>query len=104
MAQLADGVLPSRPFSTLAVAASSVLVRQNVILPVLHGLAPEEVVELVAAGVLIRPLSDGVKHVLLDLDALVADGWVVEGSQDVIDNFVDRDAGVLPGVEYATVN
>lgn len=56
-----------------------------------------------AAGVLVCPLPDGVEHVLLNLDALVADGWVVEGAEDVVDDFVDRDAGMFPGVEYAAI-
>lgn len=55
-----------------------------------------------AAGVLVGPFADGIEHVLLNLDAVVADGWVVEGAQHVIDDLVDGDAGVFPSVEDAT--
>lgn len=53
--------------------------------------------------VLVGPLPHGLKHVLLDLDVLVADGWVVEGAEDVVDDFVHWYACVLPGIQHAAV-
>lgn len=54
-----------------------------------------------APRVVVGPLADGVEHFLLDLNVLVADSGVVEGAEDVVDDFVDGDAGVFPGVEHA---
>lgn len=51
--------------------------------------------------VLVGPLPHGLKHVLLDLDVLVADGWVMEGAEDVVDDFVHWYACVLPGIQHA---
>lgn len=39
----------------------------------------------------------------MDLDVLVADGRVMEGAKNVVDNFVDGDAGVFPGVQDAAL-
>ena len=55
-----------------------------------------------AARMLIDPVLDGAEHVLLNLDVIVAQGRVVEGPQHVVDNFVDRHAGVFPCVENTT--
>lgn len=70
---------------------------------VADGLGGEQVVEVVAVGRLVGPLPDRVEHVLLDGDALVADGGVVEGAEDVVDDFVDGNVGIFPGVEDAAV-
>lgn len=58
-------------------------------------------VELVAVRCLLSPLADCVEHLALDLDTLIADGGVVEGAENVVDNFVNRDTRVLPGVDDA---
>lgn len=58
-------------------------------------------VEAVALGVLVDPFLDCVVHVAVDLEVLVACGGVVEDVEDVVDYFVDGDAGVFPGVEDA---
>lgn len=104
--QLTEGVAPSRPvsLSTVAVSSARLLIRaDDLIFSILDGLAPEDVVEFMATGALIRPLPNSVEHDLLDLDALVTDGWVMESAEDVVDNFVDGDAGVFPGVEYTSI-
>lgn len=85
------------------VVTAALLVRaDNVILATFYGLAPEKAVEFVAMGVLVRPLPDGLKHFLLDLDAFVADGWVVKRAENVVDDFVDGDSGMFPSIEYTT--
>lgn len=58
-------------------------------------------VEVAAVRVLVDPFLDGVEHVAVDLEVLVAHGGVVEDVEDVVDYFVDGDAGVFPGVEDA---
>lgn len=56
-------------------------------------------VELVPVLRLLRPLAHSLKHVAMNLNPFVAGGWVVEGAEDVVQNFVDGDAGVFKGVE-----
>jgi hypothetical protein len=70
-----------------------------VILAISHGLRGEDGVELVAAGMLVRPFLDGVEHVSLDSDVFVAECGVVEGLEDVVDYFINWDARVLPSVQ-----
>lgn len=67
----------------------------------LDGGGGEGVVQAAAVRVLVNPFLDGVEHVAVDFDVLVARGGVVEDLQDVVDYFVDGDAGVFPGVEDA---
>jgi hypothetical protein len=67
----------------------------------LDGGGAEDVVQAVALGVLVDPFLDGVEHVAVDLEVLVACGGVVEDVEDVVDYLVDGDAGVFPGVEDA---
>ena len=57
-----------------------------------------------ALRVLVGPLADSVKHVSLDFDILVTKGGVVEGAKNVVNNFVNRNTGVLPGVENPAGN
>lgn len=75
--------------------------REDVVVAFLDGARGQELVELAALRRLLCPGADRVKHFALDLDAVVADGGVVEGAEDVVDDFVDRDAGVFPGVDDA---
>jgi hypothetical protein len=58
---------------------------------------------LVAVGLFVSPFSYGVVHVALDFDTFVAEGWVVEGAEDVAHYFVDGDTWVLPSVEDSSV-
>lgn len=62
----------------------------------LDGLRAEDMVQLVALWVLINPLLDGGEHVALDLAVVVAEGWVVEGAEDILDDFADWDTWVFP--------
>lgn len=87
----------------LAAPATAAALVQDVVLVVADGLGGQEMVEVVAVGCLVGPLSDCVEHVLLNGHALVADGGVVEGAEDVVDDFVDGDVGIFPGVEDAAV-
>lgn len=49
----------------------------------------------------IRPLLDGVKHVSLDFQTIISDSWVMERAEDIIDDLIDGDARVLPGIQNA---
>jgi hypothetical protein len=60
------------------------------------------VIQLVATRMLVNPVLDGVEHVALDFDAIVSQGWMVEGSQDIVDDLVHGHARVLPGIEDAS--
>lgn len=55
--------------------------------------------KLVAAGVLVSPLLDSLEHVTLDLDMIVPSSRVVESTQDIVNDFVDRYASVFPSIE-----
>lgn len=85
----------------VAAPAAARALMQDVVLMVADGLGGEQMVEVVAVGRLLCPLADGVEHLLVDLDALVAQSGVVECAEDVVDDFVDGDVGVFPGVEDA---
>ncbi len=75
--------------------------RQDVVAVFLDGLGGEQVVELLGVLCFSRPATNGLEHFALDLDVVVADGRVVEGAEDVVDDFVDGHAGVFPGVDDA---
>lgn len=51
-----------------------------------------------SAWVVVSPLSDGIEHLFLNLDMFIPNGRVVESPQNVIDDFIDGHAGVLPGI------
>lgn len=102
--QLAESVAPGRPVSltTVAMSTTGLLIWANdLILSVLDRLASKNIVEFMTARVLVRPLPDGFEHGSLDLDTLVTDCWMVEGAEDIVDNFVDGHTGMFPGIEYA---
>lgn len=107
LAVAAQGLLPRAKGAVgvvMAAAAGLATPRENVVLAVLDGLGAEHAVKLVAAGVLIGPDAHGLEHVLLDLDAVVARGRVVEGAQDIVDDLVDGYAGVFPGIQDSAVD
>lgn len=79
-----------------ATTSASLLLIEDVVLVVLDGLGVENVVNLVTARMLVGPGFYGLEHVTLDLDMVVAEGGMVEGVEDVIDNLIDRDSSVLP--------
>lgn len=56
-------------------------------------------IKFVTTRVLVCPLPDGIKHLSLNLDTLIPNGWVMKSSDDIIDNFVNRYARVLPCVQ-----
>lgn len=87
--------------TTMAAALVLVLL-QDVVLAGLDGRGAEDGGEFMMAGVALCPLLDGVEHVALDLNVVVSDGWVVECAEDVVDDFVNGDAGVFPSIENAT--
>lgn len=88
VADFTEGVRPSGPIVCTVIVAG-LLVRSNyVVLSVLNGFRAQRGVEVVAPRVLVGPLPHGVEHVLLNLDVLVADGWVVKGAEHVVDDFV----------------
>lgn len=81
-----------------AAVRMSCLSRLGVILPIADRLRAQDVIKFMTTRVLVCPLSDGIEHLPLNLDTLVPNGWVMESSDDIIDNFVDRHARVLPCV------
>lgn len=76
--------------------SSATLLVEDVVLAVLHRLGRQDALKLVAAGVLLSPLADRLEHVTLNLNALVANGGVVERTKDVVYDLVDGDVGVVP--------
>jgi hypothetical protein len=59
----------------------------------------KNIVQVVSIRLLLNPLSNGVEHVPMDLEALISQSWVVEYTEDVIHHFINRDSWVLPGVD-----
>ena len=57
-----------------------------------------------AAGILVYPEAHSLEHVLLDLNVIVTRSRVVEGAEDVVDDLVDGDAGVLPRIQDSPVH
>ncbi len=62
---------------------SIVDVATGVVASCLDRLGAQDMVDAVAIWVLINPLLDGREHVALDLAVLVAESWMMEGSQDI---------------------
>lgn len=102
MADFTEGVLPSGPIVCTVVMPAFLIMADDVVLPVLDGFRAQSVVEVVVPTILLSPLTHGLKHVLLDLNVLVANCWVVKGAENVIDDFINWHACVLPGVQHAT--
>jgi hypothetical protein len=57
------------------------------------------VVQLVAVGLFFGPFSHCVVHVAVDFYGLVAQSWMVKSPENVVQNFVDWNTWVLPGIE-----
>lgn len=85
----------------VAVLLVVLLLVENVVLALANRVGGEDVLKLVAAGVLVGPLLDGVEHVALDLDTVLAEGRVVQCAEDIVDDLIYRDTRVLPGVQRA---
>ena len=69
---------------------------------VLDGFGSQNVVQLVAAGVLVSPLANRTEHVAVDLDALISNGRVVESANDIIDDLIYGDTRVFPSIQNTT--
>lgn len=87
--------------ATTEAAAVALDLIKNVVLMVLDRVGGEKMSKLVAAGVLVGPLLDSLEHVTLDLDMIVPSSRVVESTEDVVNDFVDRNASVFPSIEDA---
>lgn len=96
--------VPDAPVKDAAAVrvAFGVLPRLYMVFAALDGLGPENVIQLVAAGVLVGPLADRTEHVAVDLDPLISNGWVVECANDIVDDLVYRDTRVFPGIQNTT--
>lgn len=55
-------------------------------------------VKVVASRVLINPFADRGEHLPLDFDSLVAKGWVMESTENIVGNLFNRDRGVFPSI------
>lgn len=84
-------------------AASTARLVENVVLALLNGFRRENAIEFVTAGVFVSPGANGFEHIALDLDAVVAQGGVVESAQDIVHDLVDGDVGVVPSKQDATM-
>lgn len=72
------------------------------VLTILDTLGPEETIQVLAVVVLISPLTDGVEHIALDFNALLASCGVVECTEDVVADIVNRYTRVLPCIQDTT--
>jgi hypothetical protein len=77
---------------------------QDVVLTFFDRLGGEDGLELVALWVFVSPLLDRREHVSVELYVVVAKARMVESSQDIVGNFVDRHSRILPRVEDTAVN
>ena len=100
VAEAVDGV---HPRVAMAVSRLFAGAAHDVILAVLDSIGAEETVQLVAVRGLVDPILHRLVHVSLHLDTIVADGGVVKGPDDVVDDFVYGNTGVLPCVEDAAM-
>lgn len=58
--------------------------------------------KFVAARVLICPLLHGLEHIALNLNLIVACRRMMEGTEDVVNDLVNRDTSVFPCKENTT--
>jgi hypothetical protein len=86
-----------------AAALSMLLLLQDVVLALLDRLGGQHGFELAASRMFVRPFLDSVKHVSVNFQAIISDSWVMERAKDVIDDLIDRDAGVLPGIQNTPI-
>jgi hypothetical protein len=56
----------------------------------------------VAARMLSRPLANRVEHISLYFQSLIAKRGMVERPKNVIDDLVDGNTGIFPGVQNTT--
>lgn len=67
-----------------------------------HRLGAQDVVEVMTIGLFVDPSSNRGKHVSMDFDMLIAQGWVVKDAKYVSHDFVDWNSWVLPCIENTT--
>lgn len=82
--------------STVTVTVTSLT---SVVVAIFDTLGREDLVQVVAGAA--RPLLHDREHVSMELAVLVAKSWVVEHADDVVENLVHRDIGMLPCVDDA---
>lgn len=80
-----------------------ILAGQNVVLPILDRFGAEDMVKVVTSWILINPFTDRVKHIPLNFDSLVTEGWVVESTKNIVNDFFDRNSRVFPSIENSAI-
>ena len=70
---------------------------------VLDRLGGENAVDLIPLRVLVCPRFDGLEHITLDINTVVSERWMVEGSKHIVDHFVNGHPRVLPCCLYLLV-
>lgn len=48
---------------------------------------------------LVGPFFNGLEHIPLNFDTVVAEGGVVEYAEDVVDDLINGDTWIFPGVQ-----
>lgn len=105
VAKLAQHLKGSMAVTVTVAMASRLLARglvEDVVVSSLDRCGRQDGIELVALGMLVGPFLDGLEHFPLKFNMVVAECRVVERLEDVIDNFIDRNARVFPCVENTT--
>lgn len=80
--------------------ACGVVVGTAVVMSRFYRLGRKNVIKVFAA-VVVRPVLDYLKHVVVDFAVRVAESRVVEDADDVAEDLVDGDVGMVPGVDDA---
>lgn len=108
----ASNLRPKRARSLSVAAKSTVVMIMNsfrstrsffVIATCFYRGGREDVIEIVSIWLLFDPLSDSSKHVSVNFEVLVAESGMVEDVKNVLHDFINWDAGVLPGIENTSV-
>lgn len=76
-------------------ARSSLLV-EDVVFATLDRIRREHMVQFMAARVLLCPHTNSLEHVTLNVNALVAESWMVECAKNIVYHLVDGDIGIIP--------
>lgn len=77
------------------------LLVKHMVLARTHGLGRQNVVDLVTTGMLVSPFLDCAEHIPLEVNSFVAKGGMMESLEYIVADFVDRDGGILPGIQDA---
>lgn len=73
-----------------------------VIMAIFDRLGAQNMIELITIWLLVNPFLHCVEHVSVDLETLVSESWVMESSADITHHLINRDTGILPGIEDST--